>query len=49
MLTHQGNAFMIPKVKESIDDSGFTLSVRDMNGEIDVETGYDSQWIAIGK
>lgn len=40
---------MITKFKESTDNDGFTLSVRDMDGKIDVEPGYDSQWIAIGK
>ena len=49
MLTHQGATFMIAKFNEYNDNNGFTLSVRDMNGEIDAEKGYDSQWVAIGK
>ena len=49
MLTHQGAAFMIVKSNEYDDNKGFTLSVRDMDGGIDIHTGYDSQWVAIGK
>jgi hypothetical protein len=49
MLTHQGAAFMIVKFNESYNNDGFTLSVRDMDGGIDIQTGYDSQWFAIGK
>ena len=49
MLTHQGATFMIAKFNEYNDNNGFTLSVRNMNGEIDAEKGYDSQWVAIGK
>lgn len=40
---------MIAKFNEYNDNNGFTLSVRDMNGKIDAEKGYDSQWVAIGK
>lgn len=49
LLTHQGSAFMITKFTESNDNNGFTLSVRDMNGGVDVATGYDAQYLAIGK
>lgn len=49
MLTHQGDAFMIVKFKESVNNDGFTLSVRDIDGGIDIQPGYDSQWVAIGK
>lgn len=40
---------MIVKPNEYDDNKGFTLSVRDMDGGIDLSTGYDSQWVAIGK
>ena len=49
MLTHQGSSFMIPKFYEYYGNEGFTLSVRDMDGGIDLHTEYDSQWVAIGK
>lgn len=40
---------MITKFTESTDNNGFTLSVRDMGGDVDVATGYDAQYLAIGK
>lgn len=40
---------MIAKFNEAFDNKGFTLSVRDVDGKIDVSSGYDSQWVAIGK
>ena len=40
---------MIVKFKESVNNDGFTLSVRDIDGGIDIQPGYDSQWVAIGK
>lgn len=40
---------MMPKFEESFDNKGFTLSVRDVDGGIDVSEAYDSQWVAIGK
>ena len=49
LLTHQGSAFMIAKFTESIDNDGFTLSVTDLNGGVNVAKGYDAQYLAIGK
>ena len=49
LLTHQGSAFMIAKFTEFIDNSGFTLSVTDLNGGVNVAQGYDAQYLAIGK
>ena len=49
LLTHQGSSFMITKFTESDDNNGFTLSVRDLNGGVDVSGGYDAQYLAIGK
>lgn len=49
LLTHQGSAFMIAKFTESINNNGFTLSVADLNGGVNVAKGYDAQYLAIGK
>lgn len=49
LLTHQGSAFMITKFTESTDNNGFTLSVRDMGGNVNVTQDYDTQYLAIGK
>ena len=49
LLTHQGSAFMIAKFTESINNNGFTLSVADLNGGVNVAQGYDAQYLAIGK
>lgn len=49
LLTHQGSAFMIAKFTEFIDNNGFTLSVADLNGGVNVEGSYDAQYLAIGK
>ena len=40
---------MIAKFTESMDNNGFTLSVTDLNGGVDVVKGYDAQYLAIGK
>ena len=40
---------MITKFAESTDINGFTLSVRDMGGNVDVDKNYDTQYLAIGK
>ena len=49
LLTHQGSSFMIAKVTEYGDNNGFTLSVTDLNGGVDVAESYDAQYLAIGK
>ena len=49
LLTHQGSAFMIAKFTEYDDNNGFTLSVADLNGGVDVSSSYDAQYLAIGK
>ena len=49
LLTHQGSDFMITKFKEATDNNGFTLSVRDMGGDVNVTQNYDAQYLAIGK
>ena len=49
LLTHQGSAFMIAKFTEYIDNNGFTLSVADLNGGVNVAESYDAQYLAIGK
>lgn len=48
-LTHQGSTFMIAKYAEYYDNNGFTLSVADLNGGVDLSEGYDAQYLAIGK
>ena len=40
---------MLAKFTESIDNDGFTLSVADLNGGVNVAQGYDAQYLAIGK
>lgn len=40
---------MIAKVTEYSDNNGFTLSVTDLNGGVDVAESYDAQYLAIGK
>ncbi len=40
---------MIAKFTEHMDNSGFTLSVTDLNGGVNVNQGYDAQYLAIGK
>lgn len=49
LLTHQGSAFMIAKFTEYTDNNGFTLSVTDLNGDVNVAENYDAQYLAIGK
>ena len=49
LLTHQGSNFMIAKITEYSDNNGFTLSVTDLNGGVDVVKSYDAQYLAIGK
>ena len=49
LLTHQGSAFMIVKFTEFINNNGFTLSVADLNGGVNVAESYDAQYLAIGK
>lgn len=40
---------MIAKITEYSDNNGFTLSVTDLNGGVDVAKSYDAQYLAIGK
>lgn len=40
---------MIAKLTEYIDNNGFTLSVADLNGGVNVTESYDAQYLAIGK
>ena len=40
---------MIAKYAEYYDNNGFTLSVADLGGGVDVNEGYDAQYLAIGK
>lgn len=49
LLTHQGSAFMIAKFTEYADNNGFTLSVTNLNGDVNVAENYDAQYLAIGK
>lgn len=49
LLTHQGSTFMIAKVTEFVDNDGFTLSVTDLNGGVNVSQDYDAQYLVIGK
>lgn len=49
LLTHQGSSFMIAKAKEFVDNNGFTLSVTDLNGGVNINQSYDAQYLAIGR
>ena len=49
LLAHQGLAFMIAKFTEYADNNGFTLSVTDLNGDVNAAENYDAQYLAIGK
>ena len=49
LLTHQGSNFMVAKYAEYYDNNGFTLSVADLSGGVNVSEGYDAQYLAIGK
>lgn len=40
---------MIVKFTEYIDNNGFTLSVANLNGDVNVAESYDAQYLAIGK
>lgn len=48
VATHQGTNFMLPKISESNSLSSFTLSVRDIGGNVDNSVYCDAQWVAIG-
>ena len=49
LLTHQGSSFMIAKATESVDNDGFTLSVTDLDGGVNITQNYDAQYLAIGR
>lgn len=40
---------MIARFTEYADNNGFTLSVTDLNGDVNVAENYDAQYLAIGK
>ena len=40
---------MIAKATESVDNDGFTLSVTDLDGGVNITQNYDAQYLAIGR